>query len=205
MRSLPNLLGLFRILATPLLVWLVLLESSIGYLGAVGLLLLMAISDFADGRIARYLQAVSPLGVFLDTISDKIFVTAALLPLVQNGLLSSWVPLVIIVREFIVSGLRSYAATEGTVIAAGQLGKQKLAIQVAALVWCLLYAAGASGAPFDAIQPVLGLWPYAMGLAVLWTLASAIDYLRKSWPLLRGSWSPRPAPEASSDPPRSRS
>lgn len=205
MRSLPNLLGLFRILATPLLVWLVLLQSSAGYLGAVGLLLLMAISDFADGRIARHLQAVSPLGVFLDTISDKIFVTAALLPLVQNGLLSSWVPLIIIVREFIVSGLRSYAATEGTVIAAGQLGKQKLAIQVVALIWCLLYAAADAGAPFDAVLPLLELWPYAMGLAVLWTLASAIDYLRKSWPLLRGSWSPRPPTETSTDPPRSRS
>jgi len=205
MRSLPNLLGLFRILATPLLVWLMLLESSAGYLGAVGLLLLMAISDFADGWIARYLQAVSPLGVFLDTISDKIFVTAALLPLVQTGLLSSWVPLVIIVREFIVSGLRSYAATEGTVIAAGKLGKQKLAIQVVALVWCLLYAAADAGAPFAAMLPLLGLWPYAMGLAVLWTLASAVDYLRKSWPLLRGSWSPQPTREPSTDSPRGRS
>lgn len=205
MRSLPNLLGLFRILATPLLVWLVLTESSVGYLGAVGLLLLMAISDFADGRIARYLRVVSPLGVFLDTISDKIFVTATLLPLVQNGLLSSWVPLIIIVREFIVSGLRSYAATEGTVIAAGQLGKQKLAIQVVALIWCLLYAAANVGAPFDAIIPVLGLWPYAMGIAVAWTLASAVDYVWKAWPLLRGSWSPQPVAEASADSQRGRS
>ena len=74
LRSLPNLLGIFRILATPVLVWLVLQDTSSGYYGAIALLLLMAASDIADGPLARRLGVVSPLGVFLDTISDKIFV-----------------------------------------------------------------------------------------------------------------------------------
>ena len=111
-RSLPNLLGLLRIVATPLLVWLILSATPASYVWAVLLLILMALSDMADGKIARRLNVVSPLGIFLDTISDKIFVTGALLPMVQTGLISGWVAFVIIVREFIVSGLRSFAAAE---------------------------------------------------------------------------------------------
>lgn len=196
-RSLPNLLGLFRIVATPLLVWLILLQQPAAYLWAAILLVVMALSDMADGRLARRLNVVSPLGVFLDTISDKIFVTGALLPLVEIGVLSSWVAFVIIVREFVISGLRSFAAAEGIVIAAGKLGKQKLVIQVVALVWLLLWANaeanGIFGSAFNgALEGLLALWPYAMLLAVVWTLASGLEYLWGSWALLQRSWSPRP-------------
>lgn len=196
-RSIPNLLGLFRIVTTPLLVWLIISVQPAGYLWAVLLLLLMAISDLADGKIARRLNVVSPLGIFLDTISDKIFVTGALLPMVQIGLLSGWVAFVIIVREFIVSGLRSFAAAEGVVISAGQLGKQKLVIQVVALIWCLLAANSNQGGLLGVFADgpigwLLGLWPIAMGLAVIWTLASGLEYIWRAWPLLRSSWAPRP-------------
>lgn len=196
-RSVPNLLGLFRILTTPLLVWFIRLEQPAGYLWAVLLLIVMALSDMADGKIARRLKVVSPLGIFLDTISDKIFITGALLPMVEIGLISSWVAFVIIVREFIVSGLRSFAAAEGVVISAGQLGKQKLVIQVVAVVWCLLAAnaarGGLMGTPGGGVLAgLLQLWWIAMALAVLWTLASGIEYLWKAWPLLRKSWAPRP-------------
>ncbi len=196
-RSIPNLLGLFRIITTPLLVWLIISLQPAGYLWAVLLLILMAISDLADGKIARRLNVVSPLGIFLDTISDKIFVTGALLPMVQIGLLSGWVAFVIIVREFIVSGLRSFAAAEGVVISAGQLGKQKLVIQVVALIWCLLAANSAEGGLLGVFAGgtvgwLLSLWPIAMGLAVIWTLASGIEYVWRAWPLLRSSWAPRP-------------
>src|SRR5215216_665561 len=141
LRSLPNLLGIFRILATPILVWLMLQNTSSGYYGAITLLLLMAASDIADGPIARRLGVVSPLGVFLDTISDKIFVAGALIPMVELGLLPGWVALLIIVRDFAISGLRSYAAAEGQVISARQWGKQKLVITVSALVWRWVAAA----------------------------------------------------------------
>ncbi len=195
-RSLPNLLGLFRIVATPLLVWLVLTSLPGSYLWAVALLILMALSDMADGKLARRLKVVSPLGVFLDTISDKIFVTGALLPMVQTGLLSGWVAFTIIVREFVVSGLRSYAAAEGVVIAAGQLGKQKLVVTVVALVWRLLAAnaeAGGALASFlgGGLLPLLNLWPYAIALAVIWTIVSGLEYLWQAWPMLRRGWAPR--------------
>lgn len=195
-RSLPNLLGLFRIVATPLLVWLVLSALPANYLWAVVLLVVMALSDMADGKLARRLNVVSPLGIFLDTISDKIFVTGALLPMVQTGLLSGWIAFTIIVREFVVSGLRSFAAAEGVVISAGKLGKQKLVVTVVALVWRLLAANAEAGGVMattlgGALRPLLGLWPLAIGLAVLWTLVSGLEYLVQAWPLLRRGWAPR--------------
>jgi len=206
-RSIPNLLGLFRIVTTPVLVVLILSATPGGYLGAVVLLLLMAISDIADGQIARRLKVVSPLGVFLDTISDKIFVASALIPMVEVGLLSGWIALLIIVRDFAVSGLRSFAAAEGQVISARQWGKQKLVITVTALVWRLLAAAFVPDAApltfaFDGLSGVallwawlVNLWPIPMGLAVIWTIFSGIEYFWKSWRLLNDSWSPRVARE----------
>ncbi len=200
-RSLPNLLGLLRIITTPLLFWLISIEHPAAYLWAVLLLLLMALSDLADGRIARRLNVVSPLGIFLDTISDKIFVTGALIPMVQIGLLSGWVAFIIIVREFIVSGLRSFAAAEGVVISAGRLGKQKLVIQVTAIVWLLLAANAEQGGLFgslfgSALNGLLSIWWVAMALAVVWTLASGAEYIWGAWPLLQSSWAPRTVTEA---------
>lgn len=195
-RSIPNLLGLFRIVTTPLLVWLILQMDPVADLWAAVLLVVMALSDMADGKIARRLKVVSPLGIFLDTISDKIFVTGALVPLVQTGTLSAWVVFVIIVREFIVSGLRSFAAAEGMVISAGQLGKQKLVVTVIALVWCLVAVSAARGSLFGSVLggvlvPVLNLWPIAMALAIGWTVVSGAEYLWRAWPLLKQSWTPR--------------
>jgi CDP-diacylglycerol---glycerol-3-phosphate 3-phosphatidyltransferase len=190
-RSIPNLLGLFRIVTTPLLVVLILLGTPVGYMIAVVLLLLMAASDIADGPLARRLQVVSPLGVFLDTISDKIFVAGALIPMVELGLLPGWVALLIIVRDFAISGLRSYAAAEGQVISARQWGKQKLVITVIALVWRLVAAAisGVSAAP-PLFALLVSLWPIPLALALFWTVFSGVEYFWKAWPLLLKSQSP---------------
>lgn len=187
-RHIPNLLGLFRIVTTPLLYVLILWGTPAGDVWAVVLLALMAVSDIVDGRLARQLQVVSPLGVFLDTISDKIFVTGALLPMVERGLLPGWVALLIILREFAVSGLRSYAAAEGEVISARQWGKQKLVFTVAALIWRLLHEAAAltPGAPEWTLL-LTGLWPAVLGLALIWTVGSGVEYFWKALPLLRES------------------
>ncbi len=202
-RNIPNLLGFFRILATPLLVWLILLARPDTYLWAALLLLLMAISDILDGKIARRLKVVSPLGVFLDTISDKIFIAGVLLPMIVVDLLSVWIALLIIVRDFVISGLRSYAAAEGTVISAGSWGKQKLVITVVALIWRLLAASAEAGGFLGSLGAafifLLNLWPIAMALAVIWTLGSGIDYLWKAWPLLSQNWTPPAQPEPTSE------
>lgn len=187
-RSLPNLLGVFRIVTTPLLVIFILNQTAIGYSAAAMLLLLMAISDIVDGKLARKLQVVSPLGVFLDTTSDKIFVAATLIPLVQIQLLPGWIALVIIVRDFLISGLRSYAAAEGVVIPARQWGKQKLTVTVTALVWLLVDAALRSLTPAVAVpEPLLlfaSIWYVPMALALLWTVGSGLEYLWNARALL---------------------
>lgn len=214
-RSIPNLLGLFRIVTTPLLAALILVDTSLGYVSAVVLLLLMAISDIVDGRLARKMQVVSPLGVFLDTISDKIFVAGAVIPMVQLNLIPGWIALAIIARDFAVSGLRSYAAAEGQVISAREWGKQKLILTVTAIVWRLLDAAlrGAAATPFqlslDAGDPALilgtltGFWPILIGLALIWTVGSGVEYFWKARRMLSDHWSPQP-PERRADlaPPR---
>jgi CDP-diacylglycerol--glycerol-3-phosphate 3-phosphatidyltransferase len=190
-RHIPNLLGLFRIVASPALVALILIGAVWSDIGAIIVLLLMAISDIIDGRIARRLQVVSPLGIFLDTISDKIFVAAALLPMVERALLPAWVAFAIITREFAVSGLRSYAAAEGEVISARAWGKQKLTLTVMALIWRLVDAAVSQIADPPVLLAALGalasLWPAVLGLALIWTLGSGLEYFWRAWPLLRRS------------------
>ncbi len=166
------------------------------YLWSALLLLAMVVSDILDGMLARRLNAVSPLGIFLDTISDKIFVTGVLIPMVEQALLASWIAFLIIGREFLVSGLRSYAASQGTVISAGRLGKQKLALTVIALVWRLIAASiegNTAYPPEHAFAIFMSLWPIFMALAVLWTVLSGADYLWKAWPMLRSAWNPAPA------------
>lgn len=203
LRSIPNMLGLFRIVATPFLAWLILSAQAVTYLWAAILLIVMAVSDVLDGRIARHLQVVSPLGIFLDTISDKIFVAGTLLPMIERGLLPSWIALLIIGRDFIISGLRSYAATEGEVISAGKWGKQKLVMTIVALVWRLLdagaVASGIVAVTGGIVGILLSLWPIAMALTVIWTVFSAVDYVWKAWPLLRGSWSPHRSAASTTD------
>jgi CDP-diacylglycerol--glycerol-3-phosphate 3-phosphatidyltransferase len=191
-RDLPNLLGLFRIVMTPVLVILVILAQPWADLAAAALLLVMAATDIVDGRLARKLKVVSALGVFLDTISDKIFVAGALIPLVERQLLPGWLAVVIIVREFAVSGLRSYAAAAGQVIAARQWGKQKMVFTVMALVWRLVDVAVVRlpGTP----QPLLWLasiWYVPLGLALVLTVVSGVEYFWKAWPLLRRDEAPR--------------
>lgn len=187
-RDLPNLLGLFRIVTTPVLVILIVVGAPWADIAAALLLLAMAISDIVDGRIARKLQVVSALGVFLDTISDKIFVAGALLPMVERGLLPAWLAVIVIVREFAVSGLRSFAAASGVVISARSWGKQKLVFTVTAIIWCLINAAAIAtpGIP----QPLLlltSLWPVPMALALIWTIGSGVEYFWKARELLRSA------------------
>jgi CDP-diacylglycerol---glycerol-3-phosphate 3-phosphatidyltransferase len=107
--------------------------------------------------------------------------------MVERGLLPGWVALLIILREFAVSGLRSFAAAEGEVISARQWGKQKLVLTVAALIWRLLDAAARdAGAPAWA-QLITGAWPVVLGLALIWTVGSGVEYFWKAVPLLRES------------------
>lgn len=179
LRHLPNLLALSRIVTAPLLVALILHNTSASLLAAWVWLLLLAISDIVDGPLARKLNAVSPLGVFLDTIADKVMVLAVLLPLIELGRLSAWAALLLIGRDLLVSGVRAYAATQQVVLPPGTLGKRKIVLLVASLLAGLLLAAGEQGGWLPAhLALPLGVF-YTGGLwgAVLLAVISATHYI----------------------------
>jgi CDP-diacylglycerol---glycerol-3-phosphate 3-phosphatidyltransferase len=196
-RNLPNILSLARLLATIPLVVLILVDQPAAYLGATVLFAAGSITDTIDGRLARRYRLVTNLGVFLDLTADKVFVSAALIALVQVGVVPAWIAIVIVTREFIVSGLRSLSAAQGTVIPAGPLGKQKTLLTLTAIGGILL-ARGLNGATAFPLGLSTGAEPQTFGdyllvlsnlvllVAVVWTILSALEYLRGAWAMLTG-------------------
>ncbi|MGB7922193.1 MAG: CDP-diacylglycerol--glycerol-3-phosphate 3-phosphatidyltransferase [Pyrinomonadaceae bacterium] len=164
--NLPNALTLSRIFVVPFLVVVLLTPFSENWLGVprhilgVALFLAAALTDYLDGRIARSRDQVSQLGKLLDPIADKLLISAALISLVENRLAPAWAVVIIIGREFAVSGLRSIAAEGGLVIAASRMGKFKMMSQVVAVA--LLIVSSASGSPpvanFGRAFPAIQFW-----------------------------------------------
>src|SRR2546429_4212725 len=141
MQNVPNILSLSRILATVVIFVLVLIDTPLAFLIATVFFVLGSGTDFFDGYLARRLKVVSPLGVFLDLTADKVFVSVILIALVQISLVPAWIVVIIVTREFLVTGLRSMAAAKGKVIPAGIWGKQKTLITMIA-IGLLLFAKG---------------------------------------------------------------
>lgn len=164
--NLPNTLTLSRIFIVPLLVVVLLTPFSENWLGVprhilgVSIFLAAALTDYLDGRIARSRDQVSRLGKLLDPIADKLLISAALISLVENQLAPAWAVVIIIGREFAVSGLRSIAAADGVVIAASRMGKFKMLAQVVTVA--LLIVSSASGRPpvanFGRPFPAIEFW-----------------------------------------------
>ncbi|MGD9589892.1 MAG: CDP-diacylglycerol--glycerol-3-phosphate 3-phosphatidyltransferase [Pyrinomonadaceae bacterium] len=164
--NLPNYLTLARILIVPLLVVVLLTPVSerwlgmSGYVLAIIIFLIASFTDILDGHLARRRNQVSTLGKFLDPIADKLLISAALIVLVEKHLAPSWAVVVILGREFIVTGMRAVAAAEGVVIQAMGLGKIKMWAQCVAVV-SLLIAAAAGDPPvsnFGMEYPAFRFW-----------------------------------------------
>lgn len=144
-----------------------------GYIAA-GIFIIASSTDAVDGYIARKHKLVTNFGKFLDPIADKLLVTAALMALVQSGDVNGWAAMLIIAREFIVTGLRLVAAGEGIIIAASKLGKLKTLLQDIAIVAALL-----KNFPISLFSD-FQFDDYAMLLAVIITIYSLYDYLKKN-------------------------
>ncbi|MFN0278237.1 MAG: CDP-diacylglycerol--glycerol-3-phosphate 3-phosphatidyltransferase [Pyrinomonadaceae bacterium] len=145
--NLPNYITLGRIIVVPVLVVVLLTPAGEtwfginGYALAIGIFLIAAFTDILDGHLARRRDQVSNLGKLLDPIADKLLISAALIVLVEKHLAPSWAVVVIVGREFIITGLRSVAATEGIIIQAQSIGKLKMWAQCVAIVALLVAAA----------------------------------------------------------------
>jgi CDP-diacylglycerol--glycerol-3-phosphate 3-phosphatidyltransferase len=167
--NLPNYLTLARILIVPLLVVVLLTPVAERWLGvsgdalAIAIFLIASFTDILDGHLARSRNQVSNLGKLLDPIADKLLVSAALIVLVEKHLAPAWTVVIILGREFIITGLRSVAATEGIIIQAQSIGKIKMWAQCVAIV--ALLVAGAAGDPpvsnFGWVLPTFRFWEVA--------------------------------------------
>jgi CDP-diacylglycerol--glycerol-3-phosphate 3-phosphatidyltransferase len=162
--NLPNTLTVLRILLVPVVVVALLDETPNGDAIAAGVFALAALTDGLDGYIARSRGAITTFGKLMDPIADKLLVTAALVALVSLDRLEAWIAMVIIAREFAVTGLRGVAAEQGVVIQASWLGKVKTILQIAAVI-CLI--------AFDPAPLAVDLLVYA---AVAATVISGVDY-----------------------------
>lgn len=179
--NLPNSLTILRIFFVPLLVVVLLtrqpnwniwgLPIDFEVLGVM-ILLFAAATDVMDGYLARTRKEITTLGILLDPIADKLLISAAFISLVAMDLVPAWMVVIIIGREFVVTGLRDIAATEGLLIPATALGKTKMILQV--IAGCIVIMA----AKYPALKTA-GL--VAMWLVVLSACASAVHYFHMFW------------------------
>ncbi|HEY0880632.1 MAG TPA: CDP-diacylglycerol--glycerol-3-phosphate 3-phosphatidyltransferase [Archangium sp.] len=138
--NLPNMLTLGRIFVIPVFVWLLYDGDPWYSVIAASVFTIAAVTDVVDGFLARRLNLITVTGKLLDPMADKLIVMAALIMMVRLGRVPAWIVIVLLSREFMVNGLRQVAASEGIVIAAGQEGKWKTALQLSGIVaLCIHY------------------------------------------------------------------
>ena len=187
--TLPNMLGLSRIAATPVVVLLLLLPfAGAGLIGFV-VFTAAATTDYLDGRIARARGQVSALGVFLDLTADKVLVAGVLIAMVEVDLLPTWIVATLLIRELVVQGVRQVAASASVVIAARRLGKWKaFCTNVAVGVLLLAFDAQTGGPVGQLIEAgtiqAIGFWLAVLATAL--AIISGIAYLRGALPMLLG-------------------
>ena len=176
--NLPNLISLSRVFLAPVVMVFLAMRGRFDYVFGISLgdllagivFIIASLTDAADGYIARKRGIVTNLGKFIDPLADKILVVAALISLVELQRLPAWMVVIIVSREFIVSGVRMVAASDGIIIAASKGGKIKTVTQIVAI--CLMIF----NVPYIAIP--------AMWLAMILTVSTGMDYLIKAKDLL---------------------
>ena len=196
--NLANKLTIFRIILVPIILIIPFLGIQgtfcgvpITYILIDAIFIIASLTDKLDGYIARSKNQITTFGKFLDPIADKILVIVAMLILVEDGRLPAWIPAIVVIREFIVSGYRLVAVEKnGKVIAASIWGKLKTATQMFGIVFAFIdlngfgaiFTQNLSGGPF-----ILNLITTALlGFSIIATIFSGIDYLKGSKELFKG-------------------
>lgn len=187
--NLPNSITLSRIFSIPLLIWILSSSRFSSLHGekellASALFIAAAMTDGIDGYLARRRDQITTIGILLDPLADKLLIAAAFVVLVQLNpvLVPAWVAIIVIGREFLVSGLRSIAASEGFTIEASHLGKLKMVVQIAAVV-AVIFDLRWKELPIYGhyFFPVHWLAYTAIWFMVFVSLVSAIDYFVAFW------------------------
>lgn len=192
--NLPNLLTLFRIVLIPVVCFFVYSGDPLSGLIAVVLFAVAGVTDWLDGYLARKRNLVSLTGKFLDPLADKLLVMGVLVTLLPLGRLSPWIVILILSREFAIMGLRSLAAGEGFIIAAGQGGKFKTAFQMVGILGLVVhyeYLVDYGFVEFSLNFHLVGLW--LLLISVFFSLTSALSYFRGFLTAIGENSSPNPA------------
>ena len=172
--TLPNKLTVLRMILVPFFVAALLIQNGEIFalrMTALVLFLIASLTDLLDGKIARKYNLVTNFGKFMDPLADKLLVCSALICLVQLGQLPAWIVIIIISREFIISGFRLVAADQGVVIAASMWGKSKTVSQMISIVLLII----------NIKTPPLGiLTAISVPVMTILTVVSLLDYLMKN-------------------------
>ncbi len=176
--NLPNKLTILRVLLIPFFVFFLLVPvagAASKYIALV-IFIIASLTDLADGKIARKYNLVTNFGKFMDPLADKLLVCSALICFVEMQLLPAWIVLIIISREFIISGFRLVASDNGVVIAASYWGKFKTTSQ---MIMIVLLIAQIPGSFFDILEQIF------IYVALILTIVSLLDYLIKNKDVLK--------------------
>ena len=179
--NLPNKLTILRVILIPFFIACALIDTMLCKWLALAIFVIASLTDLIDGKIARKYNLVTDFGKFMDPLADKLLVTAALAVFVHTGLASVWVLFVVVVREFVVTGLRLVAAGGGVVIAASMWGKVKTMFQMIVIVYALIPFNMGQNLSFGAVTFMDVLM---IALAAI-TVISGVDYLYKNRKLLK--------------------
>ncbi len=170
--NLPNTITLLRLCVIPVLFFLLLPPDQFWSLVLAILFILASLTDLLDGYIARKYKLVTTMGKFLDPIADKLVINTAMILMIPIGRIPAWIVAIIIIRDFFVDGIRTIATSEGVIIPASSLGKQKTLCQVFAISALIIH------------YPFLGADAHMVGivllfLALILSVYSAIEYFIK--------------------------
>ena len=170
--NVPNALTVLRIGVIPVLFLLLLSPGPVGSLVIAVLFVLAALTDILDGYLARKYHVETVVGKFLDPIADKLIINAAMILMIPIGRIPAWIVVIIIMRDFIVDGIRSIASSDGLIIQASTLAKQKTLCQNFAVSALMIH------------YPLFGADAHTIGIVILYvalvlSLLSGLDYLVK--------------------------
>ncbi|MBE7044736.1 MAG: CDP-diacylglycerol--glycerol-3-phosphate 3-phosphatidyltransferase [Ruminococcaceae bacterium] len=174
-----NKLTILRIILVPVFMVFMMMEGAVWNTIALVLFILASVTDWLDGYIARSRNQITTFGKFMDPLADKMLTTAAFVVLVAGGRMSAWALMLVLVREFMVSGIRLSAASGGKVIAASMFGKIKTVSQMVAIIAAILLRYPVFPQETAVLITEILIW-----ISTVATVLSGIDYVAKNWSLL---------------------
>lgn len=175
-----NKITMIRVFLVPIFMILFMMDNTACHYAALAVFIIASVTDAIDGHVARKYNQTTTFGKFVDPLADKVLTTAAFLILMYYDRMSVWALMIVLVREFMVAGVRLVAAGDGKVVAASMWGKLKTVTQMVAIIVAMLLLPMKSflGVPSNLISDIL-IW-----ISVVFTIISGVDYLAKNWHLM---------------------